>query len=100
MPRREFAEKYGLTSEEVTEFLLIINTKARRVALSRSVAARVRDSSDEKVLAAALGGKTDYLLTGDADLLALRDDVSLGQLRIVSVSEFLEVLRGQPEPAG
>lgn len=46
------------------------------------------DPWDNFVLAAALGGRADYLVTGDkSDLLALR---SFGPTRIVTIRQFLD----------
>lgn len=41
--------------------------------------ANVRDSGDVKVLACAVGGEADYIVTGDRDLLALGrwEDISI-----------------------
>lgn len=44
------------------------------------------------ILASALGSKADYLVTGDADLLALQGEQALGSLRIVTVAVFLRDL--------
>jgi putative PIN family toxin of toxin-antitoxin system len=46
------------------------------------------DPWDNFILAAALGGRADYLVTGDkSDLLALR---SFGLTRIVTIRQFLD----------
>ena len=46
------------------------------------------DPWDNFVLAAVLGGRADYLVTGDkSDLLALR---SFGPTRIVTIRQFLD----------
>ena len=45
----------------------------------------VRDAKDQPFLHAALSFGADYLITGDGDLLALRDR---SQTRIVTVAEF------------
>lgn len=47
----------------------------------------VRDVGDNKVLEAAIEGKCDFIVTGDKDLLSLKE---YGKIRIVSASEFLE----------
>ena len=44
-----------------------------------------RDSNDDKVLACSLAAETDYLVTGDADLLALR---SFRSTLIISPRDF------------
>jgi putative PIN family toxin of toxin-antitoxin system len=53
---------------------------------------RCRDPKDDKFLACALGGHVDYLVTGDTDLHAVNGHPALGDLRIVTVREFLALL--------
>ena len=57
-----------------------------------------RDPKDDPLLACALGGQADYLVTGDADLLALAGHPALGQLRIVTPRAFLTLLEGDEPP--
>ena len=47
-----------------------------------------RDPKDNFLLALAKDGKADYLLTGDKDLLSLRQ---IGKTRILTISEFLKL---------
>lgn len=51
-----------------------------------------RDPEDDFLLGAALGGQADYLITGDEDLLVLKDNPVLGKLRIITVGDFLELI--------
>jgi hypothetical protein len=46
-----------------------------------------RDPNDDHVLAAALAADADYIVTGDADLLALR---TYQNIQIVTVRGFLD----------
>ena len=69
--RPHIAEKYGLSEEDIASLFLLADTLGVRVALRRRLPLRVRDPKDEHILAAALGGKADYIVTGDDDLLAL-----------------------------
>ena len=46
------------------------------------------------MLATALDGGADYLVTGDKDLFVLAGDEQLGSLRIVTVRAFLDLLEG------
>ena len=55
----------------------------------------VRDPKDEPILAAALGGNADFLVTGDKDLLVSAGDPRRGALRTVTAAEFLAVLGEQ-----
>src|SRR3972149_7072984 len=92
LPRPTFAVKYGLTAEEVRAFLALVSMLGLRVTPQRRLSVKIRHQKDEKVLAAALGGKAEYLVTGDQDLLVLRDDPHLKHLKIVTAREFLEIL--------
>jgi putative PIN family toxin of toxin-antitoxin system len=91
--RPRFAEKYGLTSEEIADFLAFVAQHAVNVRPRRRLPVVVRDQHDENVLAAALGKRAQYLVTGDDDLLVLRDDPKLRDLAILTGREFLEILR-------
>ncbi len=46
----------------------------------------VRDKSDNKVIECALDGMADYIVTGDPDLLALKE---FRNIKIVTADEFL-----------
>jgi uncharacterized protein len=48
-----------------------------------------RDAKDDIILACAYGGKCDYLITGDEDLLILKGRPELGRLKILTASQFL-----------
>jgi putative PIN family toxin of toxin-antitoxin system len=93
--RRQKLARYGLTAEGRAAFFDVIDARAVIVRPSPTLPLAVRDRKDEIVLATALGGSADYLVTGDADLLTLKDDPRIGSLRIVTVREFLEILEGQ-----
>lgn len=90
--RPRFARRYALTPKRVTEILALIAARARLVAPVPHLPVAVRDPKDAMVLATALGGGADYLVTGDADLLVLRAQPALAPLRIVTVREFLDAL--------
>ncbi len=48
-----------------------------------------RDKDDDVVLATAVAGRADVIVTGDVDLLTLK---KFGDVRILSPRQFLEVL--------
>lgn len=60
---------------------------------------RCRDPKDDPVLACALGGNADFIVSGDADLLELDRHPALGKLRIVTPRAFLELLSDEPDSA-
>ena len=99
LARPKFA-RYGLTPEIIAGFLTSLRARGRHVVPRRRLPITVRDPKDDMILAAALGGHADYLVTGDDDLLSLRDRPELSTLQIATVREFLAVLSQDelPEP--
>jgi len=49
----------------------------------------VRDLKDDKIIACAVGGQADYIITGDNDLLVLKEYQGI---LIVTASEFLTII--------
>jgi putative PIN family toxin of toxin-antitoxin system len=90
--RERLAVRFGLTEEDRNNFLLLVDTKSVRVNPRARLPVSVRDPKDEIVLATALGGRADYLVTGDDDLLVLNGHPRIGTLQIVTVRSFLEQL--------
>jgi|SRR5579884_2849827 len=86
--RRHFA----LTTTEVEQILTRLSLAAEMVQPITSLPLSCRDPKDDMVLAAALGGKADYLVTGDQDLLVLAPDPRLGSLRILTPAACLAQL--------
>ncbi len=92
--RPAITERYRINQTEVEELRSGFDA-AEPVVPSEAVPVYVRDPKDVKILAAALGGGADYLVTGDQDLLVLGGNPLLGSLSIVTVAEFLRIL-GDP----
>ncbi|MCL5946824.1 MAG: putative toxin-antitoxin system toxin component, PIN family [Chloroflexi bacterium] len=98
LQRAKLRERYDLPPEDVALLLRLVDAAAVRVPLSRRLPVSVRDAKDEMILASALGGQAGYLVTGDSDLLILRNNPHLGDLKIVTVAEFLAVLATMRPP--
>jgi predicted nucleic acid-binding protein len=65
---------------------------AALIEADKTIPVSVRDPKDKRMLAAAIEGAADYLVTGDQDLLVLQGDPRLGDLRIVPAARFLATL--------
>lgn len=87
--RRDKFTKF-LSEQKIATFLDTYDVSSLTVNPKTRLPIKVRDPKDEKVLAAALSGKADFLITGDQDLLILFDNQKIGMLKIVTVKEFLE----------
>jgi uncharacterized protein len=74
--RAVIIEKFPESSELVEIFLSILNPtviKRKDYASKLNEYSTVRDKNDRHILAAATIGKVDYIVTGDADLLSLKN---------------------------
>lgn len=91
--RKKFKDK-PLFTKRVTELIENIEFVAdKTVPISEDdLTLHARDPKDDFLLACALGGNADYLVTGDHDLLVLNENLSLGKLKIISVKDFLELI--------
>ncbi len=92
LTRDYFVKRYQLKLDIVAALFRRIDATARKVSLVRHLPFPLRDPKDEPILAAALGGKADYLVTGGDDLLAERHNPKLGNLQIVTAVEFMKIL--------
>jgi uncharacterized protein len=89
--RPKIIRQFRITLIELTELIARIAT-VTPIVPSASIPVSLRDPEDEHILAAALVGKADYLVTGDDDLLVHQGDPRLGTLKIVTVAQFLALL--------
>ncbi len=77
--------------EEMAQLAGILESVADMIPrITEPIPAVTRDPKDDDLLAYALVGEADYLVTGDRDLLVLEQ---IGTLRILTPRAFLEVLR-------
>jgi putative PIN family toxin of toxin-antitoxin system len=76
----------------------VVEARRRVAAMSRAVYTAVRvdvikeDPPDNRILECAIGAGSEYLVTGDKDLLRLK---SYAGIRIMTVSDFLDLLHAR-----
>lgn len=78
--------KFDATPEEVIEAIGIITTAARTVKTSVQLDVIKEDPPDNRILECAVSAGADYIVTGDKDLLRLKQ---YDGIHILSVSDFL-----------
>jgi len=76
------------SQDEIARFLLLLRFKADVVDITGEKASVPRDPGDDPVLAALLAADADCLVSGDSDLLALRD-----RFPIQTPAEFVRRLK-------
>lgn len=80
--------RLGVTVAEVEAVVLLLQTEARSIT-PVSEPPVTGDPEDDHVLAVAIAGHADYLVTGDKKLLQLGQH---GSATIISPRDFLDVL--------
>ena len=67
------AEDFEVPTDKVEEAIREVMSFALLVPETPEFEVEVRDAGDAKVLACAAGGEANYVVTGDADLLSLKE---------------------------
>lgn len=81
-------KRYRYTDEEIAWLITSIAASVFVVSELPAIAPVCRDPDDDRILAAALAADADYIVTGDADLLAL---CIYQGIPIVTVRAFLDL---------
>ena len=81
--------KFKFPEESIQELVDILLTHCHVIELGSKFDI-VRDKSDNKIIECAYDGKANCIVTGDPDLLDLKEFKSI---RILSAKEFLNMLR-------
>jgi len=82
---REKLKPY-FTKEDIASLIDLIEEYGEIIKVKSKVDA-CRDKEDNFLLSLAKDGKSDYLITGDKDLLVIE---SFGKTKIISLTDFLE----------
>lgn len=87
--RKQLAKRISV--EQAEKFIEVLRVIAEPVSeISESIPSVTRDPKDDYLLAYALLGRADYLVTGDDDLLVLGE---IEGVKIVPPVEFRRILR-------
>ncbi len=89
--RPSFSQRYNPDPAEIAAIRDEL-VRAEQVTPLAELPIHCRDPKDDMLLACALGGDADVLVTGDRDLLVLDGEPALGKLRVLSPQDFLAML--------
>jgi len=91
LERDYLKKKYNLSSKKIVQLITTfeLNAELANPLSNHDLPVHCRDAKDDKLLALALGGEVDYLITGDKDLLVLNGNPALKKLKILNVKEFI-----------
>jgi putative PIN family toxin of toxin-antitoxin system len=77
------------TDEERTRFVALVLALSEVVELPETIPRLCRDPDDDRLIACAVVGEADIIVSGDDDLLALE---RVGHIPILTAVQFLEML--------
>jgi uncharacterized protein len=91
--KRRLAKR--IPPQDLANFIAVLEEFGEGVGeISEPIPKVTRDPKDDYLLAYALVGEADYLITGDKDLLALQGQVA--GLDILTPAQFIDVLTSHP----
>ena len=81
-------EKFGTKIEEINEYIKIIESYSISI-ISKNVPNDIsRDKADNKILQCGFDGNVEFIVTGDSDLLVLKDYYNI---KILKPTEYLKI---------
>jgi putative PIN family toxin of toxin-antitoxin system len=84
------ARRFQASPEEIAEARAVVKQAARTVAPAVQLDVVKDDPDDNKIVECAVTAGSDYIVTGDKDLLRLG---KYDAIRIVNVADFLEIAK-------
>ncbi len=85
----KISRRYGLTPQDIRDVLQLLETRAAVVPGRLRIPRTARDPEDDQILACAVEGHADYVVSGDQDLLSLE---RYGEIPIISPAAFAGLL--------
>ena len=81
--------KFDVNKNEIEDYIRIIEKYSKNI-VSRNIPESIsRDKSDDKILQCGLDGNVDYIITGDKDLLVLKEHKTI---KIINPKDYLEIV--------
>ncbi|HEX8683746.1 MAG TPA: putative toxin-antitoxin system toxin component, PIN family [Ardenticatenaceae bacterium] len=81
--------RYHISEEIITEYLDRLRAASRLIDVQTTIEIVKRDPDDDKFFACAIDASAQYIVSGDLDLLTVREYQGI---QVVSPAEFLSIL--------
>jgi putative PIN family toxin of toxin-antitoxin system len=88
--------KFETNADEIKGYLKIIEHFSQKITHDNEIECVSRDADDNKILKCGLESKAEYIITGDNDLLVLREYETI---KILNPKEYLEMIAESPNIA-
>ena len=83
--KQRLATKFGFTTSEVNRAVRLLKSRSKTVKLQKPLHRICRDPDDDNIICTAVVGSCDCIVTGDKDLLVLKESAGIP---IISPSQF------------
>jgi putative PIN family toxin of toxin-antitoxin system len=80
-------KKFDSNPEEIEDYIRIIESFSIKLFSQNKIEEISRDKDDNKILQCGIDGNVDFIITGDNDLLVLREYMNI---KIMKPKEYLE----------
>ena len=82
-------KKFDLSVKDVEDYVNIIEGYSVKIICQNKLENISRDKDDNKILECGHKGNVDFIITGDDDLLVLKQ---YGNIKILNPKEYLDIL--------
>jgi putative PIN family toxin of toxin-antitoxin system len=83
------SSKFDTNINEIEDYIKIIEKYSKKI-ISKNVPESIsRDKDDDKILQCGLDGNVDFIVTGDKDLLVLKEYETI---KIIKPKDYLEIV--------
>jgi len=83
------SRKFNLNSIEIDDYIKIIEKYSKKIVSKNIPKSISRDRNDDKILQCGIDGNVDYIVTGDKDLLVLKEYETI---KIIKPKDYLEIV--------
>jgi len=83
------SRKFDVNNIEIEDYTRIIEKYSRKIMSTNIPKSISRDNDDDKILQCGLEGNVDYIVTGDKDLLVLKEYETI---KIINPKDYLETV--------
>jgi len=83
------SNKFAVNSNDIKDYINIIEKYSKKIVSKNNIKSISRDADDDKILQCGIDGNVDYIITGDNDLLILKE---YNKIKIIKPKEYLEII--------
>jgi len=81
-------DKFTVNSNDIKDYIHIIKKYSKKIVSENIIKSIGRDVDDDKILLCGVAGDVDYIITGDDDLLVLKE---YENIKIIKPKEYLDL---------